>query len=283
MQIISRSRWGARYSRGFTSAPLPASEAWLHHSVTLAPDLAWLDVDRDGIDDDEEKAMRLLDQIGQDRFGGGISYTWLIPPSGRIYEGHGVDRQGAHTGGRNDRARAICFIGNYDTHKPTAAQVRSAAWLLQESKRRGWLKAARLNGGHRDVKETACPGRHAYERIDDINRLAAGPPITDQQQEDDMALDSVFDEKSITRRGPGRLDHALLNIKQNAAASAVRAARIEAMVAADRGVDVNQLADAVVTRQKDLLVEVIREVVPDEIADDVVARIGEKLTQTEGN
>lgn len=60
--------------------------------------------------------------------------------------------------------------------------------------------------------------------------------------------------------------------------------RIEAMLAADKGVDVDALAAAVVAKQGDLLAEVIREVVPDEIADDIVTRLGEKLTAlTEGN
>jgi len=243
MEIISRARWGARYARGFTAAPLPAAEVWLHHSVTLAPDLAWVDADRDGVEDDEERAMRTLEQIGQDRFGGGISYTWLVMPSGRIYDGHGVDRQGAHTGGRNDRARAICFVGNYDTHRPTAAQTRSAAWLLQEGKRRGWLKAARLNGGHRDLKQTACPGRYAYELIDDINRLAAGPPITDQ--EDDMSWDEKLRDGSWTPGGDGTARHAIAyihQISQRNANLSTTVAALAAAVAADKDVDPVALA-----------------------------------------
>ncbi|TWE22857.1 N-acetylmuramoyl-L-alanine amidase [Prauserella muralis] len=175
VQIIPRARWGARHDNGFTAAPLPAEEVWLHHSVTLAPDIQWIDADRDGVDDDEERAMRTLEGIGEDRFGGGISYTFLIPPSGRIYEGHGVGRQGSHTGGRNDRARAICFIGNYETHRPTQAQIAAAAWLLRHGKAQGWWRHARLNGGHRDLKATACPGQHAYAAIPAINKLAAQP------------------------------------------------------------------------------------------------------------
>ena len=173
MRIIQRHEWGARHSDGFRDAPLPAREVWLHHSVTLAPDLQWIDADRDGVDDDEERAMRTLEDIGQDRFGGGISYTFLVMPSGRVYEGHSVGRQGAHTGGRNDIARAICLVGNYEANRPTEAQVRAVAELLRYGKAQGWWKEARLAGGHRDLKATACPGRYAYERIAEINALAA--------------------------------------------------------------------------------------------------------------
>jgi hypothetical protein len=87
MKIISRGEWGARYGDGFAPAPLPASEVWLHHSVTVAPDLV-------PPFDDEYVAMRTLERIGQERFGGGISYTWAAMPSGRIYQGHSVGRRG---------------------------------------------------------------------------------------------------------------------------------------------------------------------------------------------
>lgn len=188
MEIISRTRWGARYDRGFRAAPLPASEVWLHHSVTLAPDLQWVDADKDGVEDDEERAMRTLEQIGEDRFGGGISYTFAVMPSGRVYEGHGVDRQGAHTGGRNDISRAIVLVGNYDTHRPTAAQIASVAALLREGHGRGWWKRPVLNGGHRQAPgaSTACPGRYGMAAIAPINQKAQ-----QAQREDDgmSALD----------------------------------------------------------------------------------------------
>lgn len=192
MEIISRARWGARYPRGFGPAPLPAAEVWLHHSVTLAPDLTWVDVDRDGVEDDEEKAMRLLEDIGQARFGGGISYTFAVMPSGRVYEGHGVDRQGAHTRGRNNIARAIVLVGDYSSRPPTNAQRHAVAALLQHGHRAKWWTTARLNGGHRDAPgaQTACPGNAAEAAIVDINRLALGGPITGE--DDDMALDDTL-------------------------------------------------------------------------------------------
>jgi hypothetical protein len=196
MVIIPRSAWGARYDNGAGPAPLPATEVWLHHSAGLWPDLVWLDANRDGVEDDEAAAMRTLESIGEQRFGAGISYTFVIMPSGRIYEGHGVDRQGTHTGGRNDTARAICWAGNYMIHKSTAEQLRSTAWLLQQGARRGWWRTATLRGGHRDVRPmtgdsivTDCPGDHAYAAIRGINGAAAGPAITDttDTKEDDMS------------------------------------------------------------------------------------------------
>jgi len=175
VEIIGRARWRARHRNGFEPAPVPWRETWAHHSVTLAPDLEWIDADGDGVEDDEAAAMRQLEQIGQDRFGGGISYTAAIPPSGRIYEGHGVDRQGAHTAGRNNISRAIVFIGNYEVHRLTRAQIRSAARLLAHWHQQGWCPRPAFDGGHQQAPNqiaTSCPGRYVLEAIPEINRLA---------------------------------------------------------------------------------------------------------------
>lgn len=183
-RIISRREWGARYAAGAGPAPLPAREVWLHHSVTVAPDLV-------PPFDDEDAAMRVLEQIGEDRFDQGVSYTFAVMPTGRIYEGHGVDRLGAHTAKRNGIARAIVLVGNYDTTEPTAAQIESTAVLLVDGERQGWWTGHRLAGGHQQAPgaATACPGRHAMKAITAINHradaIAAGAPIL---SEDDMSL-----------------------------------------------------------------------------------------------
>lgn len=191
MRIFWRAEWGARHPNGFRSSPLPARELWLHHSVTLAPDIAWIDADRDGVEDDEERAMRAIEDIGQQRFGGGFSYTFALPPAGRIYEGHSVDRQGAHTKGRNDIARAIVLIGNYENNTPTEEQIRGVAWLIVHGYRQGWWTVTQLSGGHQQAPgqdPTACPGRHAMAAITRINQLAAAylRGEIDLDQEDDV-------------------------------------------------------------------------------------------------
>lgn len=173
MRIIPRAEWGARHDNGTGKRVLPAKEAWLHHSVTIAPDII-------PPFDDDYQAVRDLEQIGEDRFGSGISYTWLITPAGLIFEGHSVDRIGTHTQNHNTVACGICYIGDYTHLQPTPSQLSATAWLLQEAHRNRWLAAARLNGGHRDLKATACPGDQAYPQIGHINQLAAGPSITEE-------------------------------------------------------------------------------------------------------
>ncbi|GAA1893717.1 hypothetical protein GCM10009715_43610 [Paeniglutamicibacter psychrophenolicus] len=104
--------------------------------------------------------MRNLDNIGQSRFKGGISYTFVVFPSGRIYEGHSIGRVGAHTAGRNTISAGICLAGNYETNQVTAEQVAALAWLLNHGIEKGWWTENKLDGGHRDTKATVCPGKH---------------------------------------------------------------------------------------------------------------------------
>lgn len=197
-EIISRARWGARHEDGFGYAPIPAREVWLHHSVTIAPGVPWVDTDRDGVQDREENAMRVLEDIGESRFGRGISYTFAVMPSGRIYQGHGVARQGAHTANRNSIARAIVLVGNYEDNRVTEEQITSVAWLLQNGKYNGWWKEAQLDGGHRQAPgaSTKCPGRYAMAVIGRINKLAGGAPIPSEtkppQKEEEEDMSSVM-------------------------------------------------------------------------------------------
>lgn len=165
MNIITRAQWGARHARGFRAAPLPASRLYLHHSVT-APG--------NGTPAGDVAAVRALETIGQQRFGGGISYTFAVTTSGRVYEGHGIDRQGAHTANLNSTARAICLVGNYDVNRPPEAMINAVAELVAHGHRMKWWPD-RLTGGHRDAPgaATACPGRFAQALIPVINSRVA--------------------------------------------------------------------------------------------------------------
>lgn len=207
LTIVPRAAWGAQHERGSGPAPLPASEVWLHHSVTLAPDLVLTDRDGDGVDDDEEAAMRTLERIGEQRFGRGISYTFAVMPTGRVYEGHGVDRVGAHTARRNSIARAVVLVGNYDTAAVPAAAVNAVAELLVHGKRAGWWKAARLNGGHQQAPgaSTACPGRHGMTAVSRINARAAELEATPTGTTDPGGLPDVF---TFTDPPGGTEEHA---------------------------------------------------------------------------
>lgn len=178
MIIIPRRRWGALYPAGFGPAP-KATELWLHHSVTRSPGPRATEAE-------DIQSMLDLERIGQQRFGGGISYTFAVTQHGRVFEGTGGLRLGAHTGGRNSRARAIVLIGDYSRTRPTDAQLEAVADLVRYGKAAGYWSVNVLSGGHRDAPgaATSCPGDAAWACIPVINSRATTVHLTDL--EDDM-------------------------------------------------------------------------------------------------
>lgn len=186
------------YENGTGYRVLPVKEVWLHHSTTKPPP--------DNIAD-EYAAMRLLENIGEQRFGAGISYTFAVMPSGRIYEGHSINRIGTHTKDHNKIGVGIVLVGNYDKIAPPSAMLEAVAKLLVHGKEVGWWGRAALTGGHRDVRATGCPGNQAYSSIPyinflaaDINFLAAGGTPQPSTEDDDLTpeQDSILRHADAT-------------------------------------------------------------------------------------
>lgn len=178
MKIYSRAEWGARHAAGWgdRSANYPLNECWTHHAFTAH-------LSEHATVAQEIVQMQILENIGQQRFGKGISYSFVIFPSGRVYMGLGASRIGAHTGGRNSVSLGACFAGNYETNRPTAAAERGYANLLKYLKSLGILRNARTNGGHKDAPNNgwnACPGRYLHPRLGAINALASSSSVKPQ-------------------------------------------------------------------------------------------------------
>lgn len=156
VSIASRSSWGARRPNGDRNLSGLARDVVLHHTVTaqLSPDASVRQ---------ERAQMRLLEKIGQSRFGSGISYNVVIFPSGRAYQGVSFNRRGTHTGGHNSTVRSICFAGDYEKYEPTKAQLETAAAIVAEGRGKWWRSNARVQG-HRNYSSTSCPGKNVYSK-----------------------------------------------------------------------------------------------------------------------
>jgi hypothetical protein len=169
MDFVSRAEWGARFAAGSGARPIPTSEAWLHHSATLTLPV-------DAAFEAECEQMRRVEAIGQQRFGAGFSYNLAGFPSGRMYVGCGVRRIGTHTGGRNTRALGIVLIGDYSANSVPDPLREALVECMRFAHAQGWTDRPAFDGGHRDLKATACPGEHAYRLIPTINDRAGRPP-----------------------------------------------------------------------------------------------------------
>jgi uncharacterized protein with LGFP repeats len=132
---------------------------------------------------------------------GDIGYNVIADRYGRLWEGRygGLASTviGAHAGGFNTGTFGVSMLGNFDVAVPPQGMLDVVAdfiaWklALYGVDPRGWTNLTSGGGGtsryakgqvvalptvfaHRDVGSTACPGRYAYSRMDDVrSRVAA--------------------------------------------------------------------------------------------------------------
>ncbi len=178
--IFSRAQWGANESlRDKSSLRYGTVKAgFIHHTVNAN---AY----------SEEQVPALLRGIyayhTQSRGWSDIGYNFLVDRFGRIWEGRfgGVDRAvvGAHTLGYNEYAFAMSAIGDFDKVQPPQvmlnAYAKLFAWKLslygiKAGATRVYVKDRYLPAinGHRDVGQTACPGRYLYANLGEVRSAA---------------------------------------------------------------------------------------------------------------
>jgi hypothetical protein len=121
---------------------------------------------------------------------GDIGYNVLVDRYGTIYEGRagGLDRGviGAHARGYNTGSFGVSVMGNFDIADIPAVAVESVArvtaWkydvhgIDRSATRRMTVNGTTINTftSHRNVGQTACPGRYLYARMGQLRtRIAA--------------------------------------------------------------------------------------------------------------
>ena len=188
-KIILRGEWGATGGRGKdVSSKLPWGEVVIHTEAGSQRSPASYEVECGWI--------RAIENFHVNTRGwDGIAYSFLIAPSGRIFEGRGWGRSGAHTEGRNSTAAAFCFLGHGDKWPASEAQWESARWLIREGIRLNKLKPAPLITTHAiySGKGKSCPGTliapHVATRLGGITGPDKGDTMTpDQEAKLDKAL-----------------------------------------------------------------------------------------------
>lgn len=168
--IIPRAGWGARQPS--SSVPLihvPTPELWLHHT---------------GGSERGPKGMRAIQNYHMDKkHWRDIAYSFVIDDAdGRIYEGRGFGREGAHTEDHNSISHAICVMGNFEVDHPQDHTLQATADLIRYGREHGqWNE---LTGGHRDTgdSQTACPGKYLEVHIPLIIALSEGDEMISQAQ-----------------------------------------------------------------------------------------------------
>jgi hypothetical protein len=206
-EIVPRHVWCPVRGGMAGQIATPTPRLWLHHGATGTSDVktacsyvayhirhhGWLDV----------------------------GYSFLVA-DGRVLEGRGPGRAGAHTHGDNHGSHGICMVGSYENRLPSDADLDALVWLVKHGQERGWWQGP-ITGGHRDAPgaSTSCPGTRLWRHIPDINKrvLEQGDVMTPAQEAKlDEVLARLSDrdtrgylarEVEVMKQAVGRLDVAV--------------------------------------------------------------------------
>lgn len=167
--IHARASWGAAPPTGPYEADHMPWRVTLHHTAVRYPAT---------LEESVAEARFLQDLHQNGRKWIDIGYHYLVDPAGNILEGRPLETLGAHTLNNNPGNVGIALLGFYHPpadDKPTAAQLAAVEQLGRFLVRRFGIGPAVLKG-HRDYKETECPGDLVYPRLDELRRGLAVPP-----------------------------------------------------------------------------------------------------------
>lgn len=155
-QIVTRSQWRARAPKSRQNMATPVNHVFIHHTAgqTCSTTSACSKVARDTQNFHMNK-----------RGWADLGYNFLVGGDGKIYEGRGWNKVGAHTVNYNSKAIAISFMGNFDKTLPSAAMRNAARQLIDCGVKKGYIRKTRQIHGHRDAACTACPGAALYNNI----------------------------------------------------------------------------------------------------------------------
>ncbi|XP_017847354.1 peptidoglycan-recognition protein LB isoform X2 [Drosophila busckii] len=156
-QLLSRADWGARAPKQVDYFTGPAPYVIIHHSYIPAACFNTPDCMR---------SMRDMQNFHQvDRGWNDIGYSFGIGGDGMIYTGRGFNVVGAHSPKYNDKSVGIVFIGDWRTELPPANMLQAAKDLIAFGVAQGYIDAAYKLLGHRQVRETECPGGRLFKEI----------------------------------------------------------------------------------------------------------------------
>ncbi|KAL0867747.1 hypothetical protein ABMA27_008468 [Loxostege sticticalis] len=155
--FVTRSEWQARKPRLTLPLATPVPYVVIHHSYT--PPAC-----KNG--EQCKKAMRIMQDMHMDDRGWwDIGYNFAVGSDGSAYEGRGWNILGAHALHFNSVSIGICLIGDWRTELPPADQLKTAKALIAAGVDLGFVSPTYKLVGHRQVRDTECPGDALYNDI----------------------------------------------------------------------------------------------------------------------
>jgi len=157
IQALSRSSWAARGPVMARLNPMNGVNRITVHHEGWTP--VWFT--------DKNTTAKRLDQIRRNHVDKGwadIGYHYIVDRAGRVWEGRNTRYQGAHVHEQNEHNIGVLVLGNFDTQRPSDAQMNALAKLLHELMGFYNVPLSRVYT-HRELNSSTCPGRYLQARM----------------------------------------------------------------------------------------------------------------------
>ncbi|XP_029646038.1 peptidoglycan recognition protein 1-like [Octopus sinensis] len=155
-QVVSRSQWHARTPKEIDYISTPVNMVFIHHT---SMDSCF------NLTSCIEEMQKIQDFHMDTRGWFDIGYNFLVGEDGRVYVGRSWNREGAHTLHFNRVAIAVSVMGDFMQRLPNNLALDAVKNILDYGVCLGKITPNYRLYGHRDVRETSCPGDKFYQLI----------------------------------------------------------------------------------------------------------------------
>ncbi|XP_015122499.2 uncharacterized protein LOC107044927 [Diachasma alloeum] len=104
-----------------------------------------------------------------------IGYHFVIGEDSNVYEGRGWDYVGAHAPGYNSQSIGVSVIGDFSHFLPNDGALKALDELIACGVALGKISPDYRVIGHRQVRDTVCPGETFYKYVMKMPRWTADP------------------------------------------------------------------------------------------------------------
>ncbi|XP_066255767.1 peptidoglycan-recognition protein LB-like isoform X1 [Euwallacea similis] len=157
IEIVSRDEWGARPPTLVENMTNPVPFVVIHHSYIPAACFT---------KEDCIVAMQWMQDFHQfNRSWNDVGYSFAAGSDNRIYAGRGWSAVGAHAPGFNNQSIGICIIGDWTEKLPPEEQLQIVRQFIRLGVIKGYIKEDYKLIGHRQARDTDCPGDALFAEI----------------------------------------------------------------------------------------------------------------------
>uniref|UniRef100_A0A0C9RBE2 PGRP-LB_0 protein n=1 Tax=Fopius arisanus TaxID=64838 RepID=A0A0C9RBE2_9HYME len=104
-----------------------------------------------------------------------IGYHFVIGEDSNVYEGRGWDYIGAHSPGYNSQSIGVSVIGDFSHFLPNEGALKALDSLITCGVALGKISPDYNVIGHRQARNTVCPGETFYKYVMKMPRWTANP------------------------------------------------------------------------------------------------------------